>query len=132
MTKFLFAAVLIAMPWAPALAGTAWEPLSNTAMAITGTIELSEDKVSFENGVVMPLEKVAGQAGKRVYRVLSNRSAKLLNGNTLCSVKPAAATQTFLEIQESGDDLSLRVFEAEQQLDSKNMCATYAFIKAGQ
>ncbi|WP_431269459.1 hypothetical protein [Dankookia sp. P2] len=71
-----------------------WEPMSTTAMAITGRITLAPDRITFANRASLALEpagEVAGflAEGQRVtatlYRVTEPGNPVLLRGGRLCA-----------------------------------------------
>lgn len=132
--KYLAACVLSCVPVALVHAA-AWEPVSNTAMSITGKIDLAQDRVTFENGRQMPLEKVASRKDGDVYRVLDNATKPLLGGNTLCGDRLPAGQHLFLVVQESGDDLSVTAHTSAgvpAAEDADSVCGTYSYTKPGR
>lgn len=84
---------LLAIGTAAAQETPAWDPVSTTAMAITGRVTLAPDRITFANRAALPLEP-AGEVpgfivdGQRVtaaaYRVTEPANPVLLRGSRIC------------------------------------------------
>ena len=92
--RFVLALLFLAIV-APALAAAPeqWEAVSKTAMAITGNVRFSPDRITFGNGKSLPLAPAGdisgfgtptGTASATLYRVIAPSNPVLLHGNRLC------------------------------------------------
>ncbi|TYR34623.1 hypothetical protein FY036_04525 [Mesorhizobium microcysteis] len=117
---------------APAFAES-YTAVSNTAMSITGDIELDETGITFANGKTMAFsEKAAdnltidGRARQAsVYRVENPDDPTLESGNELCG----NGDVTFIAAWEGSYGLtSLAVFTGDMPPESdESMCASYSY-----
>lgn len=116
----------------PAFAET-YAAVSNTAMSITGDIELDETGITFENGEQVTFKERVGDRltvdGKTVeafvYSLAEPRDPVLLNGNRLCG-----APVTYVASWETDDGSStiLAVFATPEAPQSdEDMCASYTY-----
>ena len=133
MTSSPIAAVALCVVLAsPAVADT-YAAVSNTAMSITGDIELDETGITFENGEQLTFDEqvadrltVDGQPVEaHVFRLAEARDPVLLNGNRLCGapVTYAASWET-----SDGDGTVLAVFSTPEPPQSDaDMCASYTY-----
>jgi hypothetical protein len=97
-----FRAILLALPWTAIMApasvwaasvGEKWEAVSTTAMAITGDLIFSPDRITFGNGKSLPLAPSGTvptfsapmeSVNATLYRVTTPADPVLLHGNRLC------------------------------------------------
>ncbi len=133
MTSSPVAAIALCVVLAsPAFADT-YAAVSNTAMSITGDIELDETGITFENGEQLTFDEqvadrltVDGQPVEaHVFRLAQARDPVLLNGNRLCGapVTYAASWET-----SDGDGTVLAVFSTpEPPKSDADMCASYTY-----
>jgi hypothetical protein len=89
----LLSLVLAARSPALAAAPEQWEAVSTTAMAITGNVRFSPDRITFQNGKFLPLEpagivpqfgEAMGTVSATLYRVKKPDGPVLLQGTRLC------------------------------------------------
>ena len=133
MTSSPIAALALCVVLAsPAFAET-YAAVSNTAMSITGDIELDETGITFENGEQVTFGgKVADrltvdgeEVEASVFSLAEPADPVLLNGNRLCGdpVTFAAAWET-----RDGSGTVLAVFSTpEAPKSNENMCASYTY-----
>lgn len=122
---------------------TTWQPLSTTAMAITGEIILSDRQITFANQKALALEPIEHNAdtGQTLFKVTDRTNPELLNGNVLCGSKPV----DYLVVQVSGDvpgqsDMQLMAYYYPDALRlsdlplkdlnslDRQMCALYTYV----
>jgi len=94
VTRGLAPLSLLAFAQSPALAASLeqWEAVSRTAMAVTGTVQFSADRITFQNGKFLPLAPagtITVSEGREsrpatLYRVTKPDDPVLLQGNRLC------------------------------------------------
>jgi hypothetical protein len=111
--------------------------ISNTAMSITGDIELDETGIAFANGAKLAFSEKVGDSlladGKpvsaSVYRVENPTDPVLENGNRLCG----NGDVTFIALWPDDFGMtSLAVFTGETVPESDDdMCASYSYEAAG-
>ena len=118
----------------------AFNPFSETAMAITGPVILSTKRMVFENGRFLDLEvhdpEASGSWGAsgnipvaQVFRVSGN-VGPLRQGNTLCSDQPITYMAAWEEEGSKFKYLGIAMFtgvEAPKRIADRAMCATYFF-----
>ena len=133
MTSSPIAAIALCVVLAsPAFADT-YAAVSNTAMSITGDIELDETGITFENGEQVTFGgKVADrltvdgeEVEASVFSLAKPADPVLLNGNRLCGdpVTFAAAWETRV-----GSGTVLAVFSTpEAPKSNETMCASYTY-----
>ena len=133
MTSSPIAALALCVVLAsPAFAET-YAAVSNTAMSITGDIELDETGITFENGEQVTFGgKVADrltvdgeEVEASVFSLAKPADPVLLNGNRLCGdpVTFAAAWET-----RDGSGTVLAVFSTpEAPKSNETMCASYTY-----
>lgn len=133
MTSSPIAAIALCVVLAsPAFAET-YAAVSNTAMSITGDIELDETGITFENGEqvtfgaqVADRLTVDGQPVEaHVFSLAEPRDPVLLNGNRLCG-----APVTYVASWETSDGSGtvLAVFSTSDAPESDaGMCASYTY-----
>lgn len=118
---------------APAMAAAAkWSAVSTTAMSITGDIEVSDDRITFQTGASFGLRPVAGNP--RLFTLdPPDDNPVLLNGNRLCSPQHAPKYLAFPTV---GDTLYLLAFDGPDlptlvanPLDQDGICALYTYQK---
>ncbi|MGY2050142.1 hypothetical protein [Methylobacterium sp. JK268] len=132
----LAAAAMTALPaWA---ASERWEATSRTAMSITGDIEFSDERITFQNGkalapvpqfLVMDVRIAGWKQAVFVYRVVEPEDPELLGGNRLCGSGPPV---TFLAVSkpvvQDGARRRLAVFTGDAEpLDFGAACAEYLY-----
>ena len=116
----------------PAFAET-YAAVSNTAMSITGDIELDETGITFENGEQVTFDErvadrftVGGETVEaHVFSIAEPCDPVLLNGNRLCGapVTYAASWET-----SDGSGTILAVFSTPEAPQSDaDMCASYTY-----
>jgi hypothetical protein len=103
----LMAALLLPTAGAAA-AAEQWEATSTTAMAITGNVTFSPDRITFKNGASLPLMLVGHAAAfetvpnQRVpadlYKVTAPADPLLLNGTRLCGGGPIQKPVTYIAV----------------------------------
>jgi hypothetical protein len=121
-----------------------WEPVSTTAMAITGRITLAPDRITFGNRASLPLEP-AGEVtgflaeGHRVtatlYRVTEPGNPVLLRGSRLCgNGRPIRAIAVWqpppIGNAPPGQDRSLAAFSGTappKAADDPGSCGTFHY-----
>lgn len=105
--------------------------VSNTAMAITGDIELDETGITFENGAQITFEERVGdtlevngkQVDASVFSVAEPSDPVLLNGNRLCG-----APVTYVASWGSNGLTTVAVFSTQDAPGSDaDMCASYSY-----
>ena len=118
----------------------AFNPSSETAIAITGPVILSTERMVFETGEFLDLEshdpKSSGNWGAsgdvpfaQVFRV-SGDVGPLRQGNTLCGDEPITYMAAWDELGSGFNHLGIAMFtgiEAPTGTADQNMCATYFF-----
>ncbi|WP_018701255.1 hypothetical protein [Amorphus coralli] len=122
---------------AAGLDGT-WEPLSNTATSITGSIEVAEDSITFEDGSTLAIAADGSEKGKwgdqqaavegSIFRIDPPKDLTLLNGNKFCGLpgnKP-----TYLVLAPFDDGMSLIVYTGDAKpTPDADPCAIYNYAK---
>jgi hypothetical protein len=126
-------------------ASQSWAPLSTTATAITGQIELADQRLTFANGAYLPLALLEhdAQSGLSLYQVTSPDNPVLLNGNLLCGQKPvdyltvqvtdAAAGQSDMQLTAYYYPQQLRLSQLplqDQDDPYRSMCALYTYVES--
>lgn len=120
-----------------------WQPLSTTALAITGEITLANNQITFANQRTLKLEPIEQDAdsGQTLFRVDDPANPELLNGNLLCGSKPV----DYLVVQVSDDvpgqsDMQLMAYYYPEALHlsdlplkdkddiNRQMCALYTYV----
>jgi hypothetical protein len=108
--------------WAAA-AGEHWEAVSTTAMAITGDVTVSPDRITFANDKSFPLAPAGtvpqfgaptDQVSATLYKVTAPDDPLLLHGNRLCGGR-APQPVTFIAIRKPalvGSDIDPRSLAA--------------------
>ncbi|SPJ28236.1 hypothetical protein [Falsiruegeria mediterranea] len=118
----------------------AFNPYSETAMAITGPVILSTNRMVFETGRFLDLEvhdpRAAGSWGAsgdvpvaQVFRV-SGDVGTLRRGNTLCGDQPITYMAAWDEEGSGFNYLGIAMFTgigAPTSIADQTMCATYFF-----
>ncbi|MBY6084108.1 hypothetical protein [Ruegeria arenilitoris] len=118
----------------------AFNPSSETAMAITGPVILSTKRIVFETGASLDLEvhdaKSSGNWGvsgdvpiAQVFRV-SGDVGPLRQGNTLCGDQPITFMAAWNEESSGFDYLGIAMFTgaaAPTSVDDQTICATYFY-----
>jgi hypothetical protein len=91
--RFMAMLALLAAGPAAAQETVTWDPVSTTAMAITGRVTLAPDRLTFANRAALPLEpagEIPNFAADRLrvtaslYRVTEPANPVLLRGSRLC------------------------------------------------
>src|SRR5258708_7928170 len=136
---FLFESVAIASE-----ATQHWEAYSRSAEGITGDIDLSSSKITFQNGTVLELSYVGTATGliqniskgqpAKIYRIVKPQNPILLHGNRLCDQSPyyvAWVEESMKPLMEEWNMLLL-TFIKGQGLPSTSMnpdrdCGGYTF-----
>ena len=118
----------------------AFNPYSETAMAITGPVILSTKKMVFETGKFNNLEMLDSQAAggwgasgdvpvAQVFRVLGS-AGPLRHGNTLCGDHPVTYMAAWNENNSGFKPLGIAMFtglDAPTGIAAQGICATYFF-----
>lgn len=118
----------------------AFNPYSETAMAITGPVILSSKRMVFETGRFLDLEvhdhRAAGNWGAsgdvpdaQIFRV-SGDVGPLRQGNTLCGDQPITYMAAWDEEVSGFSYLGIAMFtgiDAPKSIADQTMCATYFF-----
>ena len=118
----------------------AFNPYSETAMAITGPVILSTTKMVFETGKFINLEMLDSQAAggwgasgdlpvAQVFRVLGS-AGPLRRGNTLCGDQPVTYMAAWNENTSEFKLLGIAMFtglDAPTGVAAQGICATYFF-----
>ena len=137
--------VLIALLLAVAVPGVRlaaaqerWEPVSRTAMSITGPISIFRDHVRFGTGATLavaatgkPMEmELDGQVmSVTIYRVTAPRELLLLRDNTLCGVGWAS----WIVAGSRGADRALAVYTGvTAPPENKRLCGTFHYEAAAR
>ena len=135
-------AALLAIAAFPALAAAPepWEAVSTTALAITGNVRVSPDRITFQNGKSLPLaaagivpqfREAMGTTSAALYRVIAPADPVLLRGNRLCG-KPV----TFIAVWKParvGSDIDPREMAAfsgsarPTVAGGPDFCGTYTY-----
>jgi hypothetical protein len=111
--------------------------LSNTAMSITGDIDVVPGTITFQNGAKIHLVEVTmGETGSwqlggaplpgDIFKVDPPADPKLLNGNRLCGKNVTYAVMYFL----SPSDLNLNLYTGEtapKGAEGDQLCSTYSY-----
>src|SRR3546814_265793 len=113
-----------------------WTAASTTASSITGDVRFSGDKITFQNGKSLPLQKVGSVTvgdfdGKAVpamlYKVTKPANLALLMENTLCGRNPV----TYIAVRPfAGCGRSLNVYYGSKQpsgVNSSGLCGTFNY-----
>lgn len=128
-TALAAAFVLAFQPLAQADSYTA---ISNTAMSITGDIDMDDFSITFANGTSMDLSDLVADhfvvdgrnVPASVYRVADPADPELENGNTLCG----NGDVTYMASWGTGRDMTLAVFTSDEPPESDGeMCASYIY-----
>ncbi len=108
--------------------------LSNTAMSITGDMEMDDFEIVFENGKSLAFDELVGDTfvvnGETVYASVYSinepADPALLNGNRLCGSGPVTYLATWNGPGE--DSVIVAVFTTQDvpQTDA-DMCASYTY-----
>lgn len=132
-----FALVLAAAPIVAVSPGFAdsLEAVSNTAMSITGDIELDDFAIVFENGEQLEFDELVGDSfnvdgtdvGASVYSIKTPADPELNNGNQLCG----QGDVTYVAVWGAPSDDTLTVvgvFDTQDVPGSNaDMCASYTY-----
>ncbi|MFS8115289.1 hypothetical protein QD460_26515 [Rhizobium jaguaris] len=129
----LLAAISSAACFSSAMAADHYSASSNTAMSITGDVDMDDDGITFENGKELTFSDLIADNlvvdGKRVpgsvYRVARPLDPELKNGNRLCG----AGKVTYLATWSDGDgSTAIAVFTGSRPPRSDDeSCATYSY-----
>ncbi|MES0869993.1 hypothetical protein [Pseudovibrio sp. SCP19] len=113
--------------------GEKWIAVSNTAMSITGDIELSPTAITMSTGSVLPLEAVKGDV-PNLYRFTHANDLKLLRDNTFCL--PHTEVGYVVLNYRGKEELEIDVFDGDEaphsadELESQpGFCASYFYQK---
>lgn len=123
----------------------AFNPYSETAMAITGPVILSTTRMVFETGKFIDLEMLDSQAAggwgasgdvpvAQVFRVLGT-AGPLRRGNTLCGDQPVTYMAAWNEENSGFKSLGIAMFtglDAPTGTAAQGICATYYFSMDAQ
>lgn len=120
-----------------------WQAYSTTAMAITGDVQFSPEKIVFEDGSRLRLQflrtaDIDTESGLRqadIYRIVSPRPLRLLRDNLFCN--PMA---THLAVIRDGgwpgtasagayNDRRLYVYDRDPGVKPASLCAIYNYAK---
>ncbi|MFK5599826.1 hypothetical protein ACFZ8E_22925 [Methylobacterium sp. HMF5984] len=133
-------AVAVAFVLGPAAAQSGiehWSAMSSTAMAVTGDITLSPDRLiaakkSFPLSVAADVTAFGTDTGPkpaRILKVTSPADPVLLNGNTFCG---APVRWIVVYRGDGGRELSLAVFSGDAMPKGetdRSLCGTYLYAK---
>ncbi|MBB5578064.1 MULTISPECIES: hypothetical protein [Rhizobium] len=132
ITVFL-AAISSAACLSSAMAADHYSASSNTAMSITGDVDIDDAGITFENGKELTFSDLIADSlvvdGKRVpgsvYRVAQPFDPELKNGNRLCGTGKV----TYLATWSDGDgSTAIAVFTGSRPPRSDDeSCATYSY-----
>jgi len=145
----LASAVLLAVScaWA-AIPGEHWEAVSTTAMAITGDVTFSPDRITFGNGKSLPLATsgtmpqfgaAMGTVSATLYKVTAPDDPVLLHGSRLCGGR-APQPVTFIAIWKPAlvgsdvDPRSMAAFSGSVRptvAGGPGFCGTYTYEAGG-
>lgn len=135
--------LLLALAASPAAAQPAerWEPISNTAISITGPVRLAPDRITFGTGAFLVIEAAGSLAdfavdGRRVaarlYRVAPPSDPPLLRGNRLCG-GPTSPTRYVAVWEPSARDRAMATFSGAappRGIGDAGLCGTYFYTLA--
>jgi hypothetical protein len=115
-----------------------WDPVSKTAMSITGPVSLFRDHVRFGTGATLAVAAVGrpmemdmdGQVmTATIYRVTAPRELLLLGDNTLCG----AGLPSWIVAGASGVSRALAVYSgAVAPPENKRLCGTFRYEVAAR
>jgi hypothetical protein len=152
-----FRAILLALPWTAIVApasvwaasvGEKWEAVSTTAMAITGDLIFSPDRITFGNGKSLPLAPFGTvptfsapmeSVNATLYRVTTPGDPVLLHGNRLCGGR-APQPVTFIVVWKPArvgsdvDPRSMAAFSGDTRptaAGGPGFCGTYNYEAGG-
>ena len=122
------------------VASRAFNPYSETAMAVTGPVTSSTEQMVFETGTFLDLEahnlSTSGNWGAsgevpfaQVFRV-SGDAGPLRQGNTLCGDQPVTYMAAWNENNSGFKPLGIALFtglDAPTGVAAQGICATYFF-----
>jgi hypothetical protein len=138
----LLACALVAQSPALAASPEQWEAVSTTAMAITGNVRFSPDRITFQNGKFLALAPagaitvIEGRESRpaTLYRVTKPDDPVLLQGTRLCGGRTPEPV-TFIAVwrhQPFGGDVDPRDLivysgSASPATGGGHSCATYSY-----
>lgn len=117
-----------------------WEPVSNTAVSITGAITVSSSAVTFSGGKSIKLASAGDKTGEwtgfggpsegHIFKLEPAADPELLNGNQLCGIPGNPVTYIVLAVPTEGE-LSLIAFTGDKlpEPGSDSSCAVYNYAK---
>ena len=117
-----------------------FRPYSETAVAITGPVVLSTDRMFFETGAFLELENIShaasgdwgvsgGVATAQLYRV-SGRVGPLRQGNPLCGAEPITYLAAWEESGSGSGYLGIAMFTGTDMpsgVKDPDICAIYFY-----
>jgi hypothetical protein len=115
-----------------------WEALSNTAIAITGNIQIANDALTFGEGTRIGMSAIGSAKGTwgdqqeplqgAIYRLDPPADPPLLNGNQLCGMPNHKVTYVVLAPVEDGLSLLVYTGDANPTPDA-SACAIYNYAR---
>ena len=115
-----------------------WEPISKTAMSITGPVSIFRDHVRFGTGATLAIAATGKQMEMdldgqvmtvTIYRVIAPRELLLLRENTLCGVGWAS----WIVAGSKGVDRALAVYTGvTAPPENKRLCGTFRYEVASR
>lgn len=124
--RMLLVAATIGMTISTAAHAETWQPVSNTAMSITGKVIFTKHKITFQNGQSLPI-KAASEDGidGQLYKVLKPADPVLLQGNTLCG---RSTVKYLLVVGQEGTGRDLSVYDGKRKpTQETSSCASYSY-----
>lgn len=124
--RMLLAAAMIGMTISAAAHAETWQPVSKTAISITGKVIFTKHKITFQNGQSLPI-KAASEDGidGQLFKVLKPADPVLLQGNTLCG---RSTVKYFLVVGQEGTGRDLSVYDGKgEPTQETSSCATYSY-----
>ena len=136
-----WAMLQLALAAGPAAAQTAerWEPVSNTAISITGPVRLAPDRITFGTGASLALEAAGSmpdfavdgrRVAARIFRVAPPMDPPLLRGNRLCG-GPTSPPRYIVVWEPSARDRAMATFSGAappRGTGDEGLCGTYAYM----
>ncbi|MET7243667.1 hypothetical protein ABZT49_09885 [Methylobacterium sp. EM32] len=111
----------------PALAqAETWQPVSKTAVSITGKVIFTSKKINFQNGQSLAIKAATGEGmDGQIFKILKPADPILLRGSTLCG---RSSVKYILVVKGDGPERGLDVFDgAEIPHQDTSPCATYSY-----
>ncbi|BDA84566.1 hypothetical protein Sa4125_21080 [Aureimonas sp. SA4125] len=135
LPRIAFASALVLGSLPPAVADS-YSATSNTAMSITGDIDMDDFSITFANGAMLNFSELVADhfvvdgrdVPASVFRVADPADPVLENGNSLCG----NGDVTYIASWGAGADMTLGVFTGDAPPESDaEMCASYSYEIVG-